>query len=227
MISWPARRCREPPLKPGENNRLPLMKLQFGTGDVRILDEDDVYRGHYGVRRLTLQHRTFRGDWSAPLSREVFERGDAVGVLLWDPLRDELVMLEQFRVGAMRGENCPWMLELVAGVVEPGESDEDVARRESLEEADMRVLDLVPVARFFPSPGACTEQVRLFVGRVESASAGGVHGCEDEDEDILVHRLPRSQVMELLDAGAINNGHTLITLQWLRMNGDALRQRWT
>ena len=203
------------------------MKLQFSAGDVNILDDSEVFRGYYGVRRLTLRHRSFDGGWSEPLTREVFERGDAVGVLPWDPRSDELVLLEQFRVGALRGEDSPWMLELVAGVVEPGESDEEVARREAIEEADLCVEALAPIACFYPSAGACSEQVRLFVGKVDSSGAGGVHGCDEEHEDILVHRLSREAVMTLLDAGEITNGHTLIALQWLRIHGSALRQRWS
>lgn len=202
------------------------MKLKYGAGDVRVLEDVDVFSGHYRLRRVSLEHRAFDGGWTGPFTRELFERGDAVGVLPWDPERDELVMIEQFRVGAIRGDDSPWMLELVAGVVEAGESDEEVARRESREEADLELTALEPIARFFPSPGGCSEQVRLFVGRVDSANAGGVHGCDDEHEDILVHRLPRPQVMAWLDDGRISNGHTLVALQWLRIHGDALRQRW-
>ncbi len=202
------------------------MEHRFGAGDVRVLEDREVFGGHYRVRQLRLEHRAIAGGWSEPLSRELFERGDAVGVLPWDPGRDELVMIEQFRIGAIRDAGSPWMLELVAGVVEEGESDADVARRESLEEAGLSLSALEPIACFFPSPGGCSEQVRLFAGRVDSGSAGGIHGCDDEGEDILVHRLPRQQVMEWLDAGRINNGLTLVALQWLRIHGDALRQRW-
>jgi len=202
------------------------MRIQFGADDVRILDESRSWQGHFSVRQLRLQHRLFAGGWSETLRREVFDRGDAVGVLPWDPLRDELVMLEQFRVGAMRNSDSPWMLELVAGVVEAGEDDEKVARRETQEEADLHIEQLEPVACFYPSAGACTEQVRLFVGKVSSAAAGGLHGCAEEGEDIRVHVLPRPQVLQWLEQGLINNGHTLITLQWLQIHGDALRRRW-
>jgi ADP-ribose pyrophosphatase len=203
------------------------MNLKYSFSDVRVLADEDVFRGHYRMRRITLEHRRFDGGWSEPVSRELFERGDAVGVLLWDPVRDELVMLEQFRVGAIRGADSPWMLELVAGVVEAGESDEDVAHRETAEESGLSLTALEPIVTFFPSPGGCSEQVRLFVGRVDSADAGGVHGCDNEGEDILVHRLARAEVMAMLDADRINNGHTLVALQWLRIHGDALRERWT
>ncbi len=203
------------------------MELTYTASDVRVLTDEDAFSGHYRLRRVTLEHRRFDGGWSAPITRELFERGDAVGVLLWDPDRDELVMLEQFRVGAVRGDASPWMLELVAGVVEPGESDEDVAHRETAEESGLSLAALEPIVTFFPSPGACSEQVRLFVGRVSSAAASGVHGCLEEGEDILVHRLPRVEVMAMLENNRINNGHTLIALQWLQIHGDALRQRWT
>lgn len=203
------------------------MDFQFGAGDVRIIEQAQAYSGHFSLRRLRLQHRLFGGGWSETLPREVFDRGDAVGILPWDPQRDELVMLEQFRVGAMRDDDNPWMLELVAGVVEPGESDAAVALREAQEEAALEVLALEPVACFYPSAGACSEQVRLFIGRVHSDSAGGVHGCADEGEDIRVHVLPRLQVLDWLAAGKISNGHTLIALQWLQIHGDALAQRWS
>jgi ADP-ribose pyrophosphatase len=156
----------------------------------------------------------------------VFDRGDAVGVLPWDPVTDELILLEQFRVGAMRGGDSPWMLELVAGIVEAGESDQEVARREAVEEAALDIQELEPVACYYPSSGACSEQVRLFVGKAARPTAPGIHGCTDEGEDIRVHVLPREQVMALLDAGEIVNGHTLITLQWLRLHGESLRERW-
>ncbi|MEP5766298.1 MAG: NUDIX domain-containing protein [Halieaceae bacterium] len=203
------------------------MDRQFGAEDVRILAQPRIFNGHFSIRRLQLQHRSFSGGWCQPLTREVFDRGDAVGVLLWDPQRDELVMLEQFRPGAIRGNESPWMLELVAGIVEAGEEDEQVARRETVEEADLQLLALEPIARFYPSAGACSEQVRLFLGKVDSAAAGGVHGCAEEGEDIRVQALPRTQVLELLAAGLISNGHTLVALQWLQLHGEALRQRWT
>ena len=108
------------------------VELKFGAQDVRVLDRQTAWSGHFSVNRLTLQHRRFAGGWSEPLVREVFERGDAVGVLPYDPVTDSLVLIEQFRPGAMRGDDSPWMLELIAGVVEAGESDADVVHREAL-----------------------------------------------------------------------------------------------
>ncbi len=200
--------------------------MRFSGKDVRVLEDVEAFNGYYRIRRLTLEHRSFKGDWAPAITRELFERGDAVGVLLWDVDLDELVLIEQFRVGALGDEETPWMLELVAGVVESGETDTFVAERETAEESGLELMALEPIARFYPSAGACSEQVRLFIGRVDARQAQGVHGCADEGEDILVHRLPRSEVMHILDANRINNGHTLIALQWLRIHGDALRERW-
>jgi ADP-ribose pyrophosphatase len=202
------------------------LELTFGAQDVRVLEQQTAWSGHFSIRKLTLQHRCFAGGWSEPLVREVFERGDAVGVLPYDPETDSLVMIEQFRPGAMRGDDSPWMLELIAGVVESGESDEQVVHREAMEEAGCSLSELLPIATVLPSAGACTEQVRLFCGRVSSAAIGGIHGLVEEGEDILVHSVPRRDALQLLAEDRIPNGHTLIALQWLHIHGQSLRERW-
>ena len=199
---------------------------RFSHDDARILEQDVVYQGFFRMDRLRLQHRLFAGGWSPPFTREVFERGDAVAVLPWDPVRDELILVEQFRVGAVRQQDSPWMLELVAGMVADGESDEAVAHREALEEAGCRMDRLLPIASFYPSAGACSEQIRMFVGRVVSAGVGEIHGLDGEHEDLLVHGIPRQQALAMLDANEINNGHTLIALQWLARHGEAVRGQW-
>jgi ADP-ribose pyrophosphatase len=201
-------------------------ELRFGAQDVRVLVREAVFNGHFAVSRLTLQHRCFAGGWSEALTREVFERGDAVGVLPYDPVADELILVEQFRPGALRDDDSPWMLELVAGVVESGEADEAVVHREAMEEAGCELAELVPIASFFPSAGACSEQVRLFCGRVTGAGVGGVHGLDSEGEDILVHAVPREEALALLAQDRIPNGHTLIALQWLQLHGPRLREHW-
>jgi len=202
------------------------VELKFGAQDVRVLERQSAWSGHFAVSRLTLQHRRFAGGWSEPLVREIFERGDAVGVLPYDPVTDSLVMIEQFRPGAMREGDSPWMLELIAGVVEPGESDADVVHREAWEEAGCELSELVPIATVLPSAGACTEQVRLFCGRVSSAAIGGIHGLAEEGEDILVHSVRRTEALQMLADDRIPNGHTLIALQWLHIHGESLRERW-
>ncbi|MEO0436016.1 MAG: NUDIX domain-containing protein [Pseudomonadota bacterium] len=201
-------------------------KLRFAKEDVRVLGDEQVFDGYFKVHRRKFQHRAFAGDWSQPVVREVFERGDAVGVLPYDPSTDSLILIEQFRAGCVRDGDSPWMLELIAGIVEAGEDDLDVARRESIEEAGCE-LDLIePIAAYYPSAGACTEHVRLFCGRALTAADGKVRGLASEGEDILVHRIPRDVVMKALKEGQINNGHTLVALQWFALHVDELRHRW-
>jgi len=140
---------------------------------------------------VTLRHRLFAGGWSSPIRRELFQRGDAVGVLPWNPRADEVVLIEQFRVGAMRGSDSPWMLELIAGVVEPGESDTAVAHRESEEEAGCQLTRLEPIATFYPSAGACSEQIRLFIGETTGADHGARRRRATTIETLLGSRFAR------------------------------------
>ncbi|MEL7043837.1 MAG: NUDIX domain-containing protein [Pseudomonadota bacterium] len=201
--------------------------LRFGPADVRVLEEERVFDGYFAVDRRTLQHRAFAGGWAEPVTREIFERGDAVGVLPYEPESDSLILIEQFRAGSLRDAASPWMLELVAGIVEPGESDIDVVHREAEEEAGCRLAQLEPIASYYPSSGACSEHVRLFCGRVLEAGVGDVRGLDSEGEDILVHRLTVDEVLELLRENRINNGHTLVALQWLALHHTRLREEWT
>lgn len=199
---------------------------RFGAEDVLLENRETNFSGYFSVETVTLRHRLFAGGWSSSIRRELFQRGDAVGVLPWNPHTDEVVLIEQFRVGAMRGADNPWMLELIAGIVESGESDSSVAHREAEEEAGCELRRLEPIATFFPSAGACSEQIRLFIGETTGADHGSVRGLAGEHEDILVHQIARSEALAMLSRGEINNGHTLIALQWLALNGERLRANW-
>ena len=130
--------------------------------------------------------------------QELFQRGDAVAVLPWDVEADRVILIEQFRPGAIRRAESPWMLEAIAGVVEEGEADEAVAHREAAEEAGCTMDALLPIVSYYPSPGACTEQIRLFIGRLTEAAIGEVRGVETEHEDILVHSVAREDAVALL-----------------------------
>lgn len=202
-------------------------RLRFSRADARTVHRERVFAGYFAVDRITVEHRAFAGGWAAPVTREVFERGDAVGVLPYEPATDSLILVEQFRAGALRDARSPWMLELIAGIVEPGESDESVVHREADEEAGCTLDDLVPIASYYPSAGACSEHVRLYCGRVVSAAVGQIKGADGEGEDILVHRIGCEDALQLLRSDRINNGHTLIALQWFVLNRDRLRERWS
>lgn len=198
--------------------------------DVQVLEDEPGYEGFFRIRRLRLRHRRFDGGWSPVLSRELFERREAVGVLLYDPVLDAIALVEQFRVGPLfrddpRDAN-PWLWELVAGLIDSNESPAAVARRESLEEAGCVVAELEPVLEYFSSPGGSNEYFYLFCGRCDLSRAGGIHGLAEEGEDIRVHVLSRIDALCRLDAGDFRNAHTLLALQWLRLHGEQLRSRW-
>jgi ADP-ribose pyrophosphatase len=196
--------------------------------DVKIIRHEELYRGFFRLERYCLQHKLYRGGWSAEIEREIFERGRTVGVLLYDPDRDEVVMVEQFRLAAHLAGLPSWELELVAGIVDKhGESETELARREAKEEAG---LDLIGepefLHRYMPSTGACTETIDLFCARVDARGAGGIHGLADENEDIKVVVLSFEQAMQQVRADAIKNGPTLLALYWLAAERERLRRAW-
>ena len=165
---------------------------------------------------------------SGELAREIFERGNAVGVLLYDAARDALVLIEQFRLPAHLAGLDAWQLEIVAGIIDrPGESALDVVHREAKEEAGLVVDgEVLPIHRYLTSPGGSTETVALYCGRVDSRDAGGIHGLADEHEDIKVVVKGYDETMTLLRAGKIDNGFTIVALYWLAANRDRLRREW-
>lgn len=192
----------------------------FNHQDVRVTKDETAFQGYFRVKQLTLSHKRFEGD-EIEITREVFQRGDAVCVLLFDPLRDKVVMVEQFRVGSLKGPS-PWMLEVVAGVVEEGETSQEVAKREAVEEAGLVLGELKRITRFLPSPGGCDEWIDLLYAEVDSEMAQGVHGLPEEGEDICVHVLSSDDAIELVDQGVINSSPAIIALQWLALNRSSL-----
>lgn len=196
---------------------------QLTRDDVELLKRETLHQGFFRLEALELRHRLFEGGWSEPMRREVHDRFDAVGVMLYDPDRDSLVLIEQFRAGAVDDSVSPWKLEFVAGLVEEGESVEDVARREAWEEAGCKVAELIRLHTYYPSPGACNEQVTLFCGLVDTQGLGGIHGLDEEHEDIRVHVMPFANAWELLEQGRLDNAMSLIGLHWLNSQRASLR----
>ena len=191
-----------------------------------ILEKSVVYDGFFRLERYRLQHELFAGGWSREMQRECLERGQAVAVLPYDPERDRVVLIEQFRTGAIKDPDGPWLLEIVAGIVEEGETHQDVARRETVEEAGCKLFDIIPISHCFVSPGGTTETVAIFCGRVDTARTGGIHGVDEEHEDIRVHVFPRSEAIAMVRNDRIRSAPAVIALQWLALNFESLRERW-
>jgi ADP-ribose pyrophosphatase len=194
--------------------------------DVEIIKRDTVYRGYLKVEKWQVRHRSFAGGWSAPVQREVVERGQAVGVLPYDPARDEVLLIEQFRPGAYGAGMNPWLIEVIAGIIEPGEALEDVVQREALEEAGCRVIDLMPMMRCLVSPGILTESVALYCGRTETAGLGGIHGLATEGEDIRAFVMTLDAAVALVNEDKIANIAAVVSLQWLALNRERVRRAW-
>ena len=181
-----------------------------------LLDRTLAFDGYFKIIRYRLQHTLFAGGWGKPIVREVFERGSAAAVLPYDRERDELLLVEQFRIGALNDPAGPWLMELIAGIIEPGEPIEEVVRREAVEEAGITLDEVTPITDYYVSPGGTTEKLHLFWATADLSGAGGVHGLEDEGEDIRVHVVRPEEAFRMVDEGEIRNAMTLLALQWFR-----------
>ncbi len=212
------------------------MKPAKTAQDVEIVKRETVFDGYFQMVQYHLRHRKFDGDWSDTLSREVFQRGAVTAVLPYDAKLDRLVLIEQFRTGAWAAmeddtlfplaSSSPWLIEIVAGVVEEGEAPEDVARRELVEESNCTALDIQHVMTIHATPGAVNEPLAIFCAHIDSTDVGGTHGLDSEGEDIKVFTVSPGEAMAMLDAGQVLNATAVIALQWFALNHDKLRQRW-
>lgn len=192
-----------------------------------LVDRVEAFQGYFKVGRYSFRHSLFQGGQSPLIVREVFERGHAAAVLPYDPVRDELVLIRQFRAGSYVAGLHPWGWETVAGIIEEGEAPATVVRREAVEEAGLEIGDLIAMHNVIASPGAMSETCALFLGRVDTAGAGGVFGLETEGEDILVRVVPFTEARAMLDRGEIDNATAVIALQWLALHRDDVRARWS
>ncbi len=197
------------------------------TDDVEIIARETAYQGYFRIDRYRLRHRQFDGGMGGAHLREVLERGHAAALIPYDPVLDQVVLIEQFRIGAYAAGRQPWLTEIVAGIIEDGEAAEQVVRRELMEEAGLELIGAPePVAEFLVSPGCSTETVTVFCGRVDATGAGGIHGLAHEHEDIRVLAMSFTEAMSRLDAGRIGNSPAVVALQWLALNRHALREKW-
>ena len=199
----------------------------FDEKDVEIVEKSVGYDGYSRLDVYRLRHRLFEGGWSPVLSRELLERGHAVAALPYDPVRDEVVLLEQFRVGALAAGLPPWQIEIVAGVIDEGETPEQVVHRETREECGCTVSELAHITNYLSSAGILSEILHVYCVRVDATDVGGIHGVPDEGEDIRVFTLPPDRAVARAGSLELMHAPSVIALQWLSANRDRLRKKWT
>lgn len=193
-----------------------VKKHRFSRSDFRLESSKTVFQGFFSVAALKVSHRLFKGGWSPPIARELFQRGEAVGVLLYDPKHQLVGLVEQFRVGAINDQNGPWQYEVVAGMIEPGETPVSVAHRELQEEAGLAVDKLVPICDYLVSAGGTDEKMHLFCGLTDLKGKQGIFGLESENEDILLHVWLYDEALQAQAEGLLNSAAVTISLLWLQ-----------
>ncbi len=198
----------------------------FTQNDYEIINRDVLHQGFFRMARYELRYRLFDGGWGEPVTREVMERKSAAAILPYDPILDQVVLIEQFRPGAIANPQSPWVLEIVAGVLDPHEKPAEVAKREAQEEAGCEVMDIYPIYEYFVSPGGSNEYLWLFIGHIDASETGGIHGLSEEHEDIRTFTVSTDEAFMLVQEGKIKTAPAIIALQWLQLNREWLKQLW-
>ncbi|MBA2710008.1 MAG: NUDIX domain-containing protein [Tatlockia sp.] len=200
--------------------------IQFSNKDLEIKQEETVYQGYFKIKCFHFRHRLFAQGWTPIVKREVLESGNAVGVLAYDPLLNKVVLIQQFRIGAFKDEESPWLLEIIAGSVDSNNSYEQTAHREAKEEAGLELLELHHICEYWTAPAGLTQKVHLFCARVDAQKVNGIYGLKDEDEDIKVSVVQITDAFNAVKNGEIKSAHAIIALQWLELNLEQLRKQW-
>ena len=193
-----------------------MIKPTYQQDDIKIHKEETCYQGFFRMSKITLQHKMFNGQWGPIISRELFQRGEAAAVLLYDPQLDVVVLTEQIRIGALNYDS-PWQFEIVAGMLEQGLTTEEVAIKEAKEESGAEIQQLIPISRYLSSSGGCDEVLHVFMAEVDSSNIEGVHGVAHESEDIKITKVSSADAFAGVNSGIISNAATIIALQWLEL----------
>jgi ADP-ribose pyrophosphatase len=192
-----------------------------------IHNKEIAYSGFFRLEKYWLTHTLYNGGWSEQVCRELFVRGRCVAVLLYDPHTDKVVLIEQFRVGAILNPDKAWLIEIVAGAIEDGETAVEVAHREALEEAGCVIEDLRVINEFYTTPGGAAERITLFCGKVDSTKIDeGVHGLAEEQEDILVRTVDFAEAYRMVESNEIDSAIPILAIQWLALHKQAVQAQW-
>ncbi len=198
-----------------------------GRGSVEIIEKTTPYKGYFQIDTYQFRHSLFEGGISQEISREIFERGHAAAVLLFDAKTDEVILIEQFRPGAYAASMDPWLIEVVAGIIEQDETAEELAHREAMEESGCQIGRLEKIGTFLMTPGGSSETITLFCGEVLNQEIKRSYGLDHEGEDIRTHKLKAAESYQLMHSGKVTNAITAIALQWLELNNERIRTKWS
>jgi ADP-ribose pyrophosphatase len=193
---------------------------------LEVIARERCFSGFLRLVRYRLRHSLYAGGWSHAIERERIERLNAVAAILYDAIRDRIVMIEQFRIGALEHGRGAWTLEPIGGILNRGERADEVVRREALEEAGLEIQQLEHIATYRVSPGVSADRIRLFCGRVDAEKAVGIHGVKEEGEETRVRVLDAEQTISGLYSGSIDASSAIIGVQWLASNRGRLRLEW-
>lgn len=196
-----------------------------GPGDIATGAPRLSYANFFAVEEYDVSWRRFDGTPSDTVTRAAFVSGDAVTVLPYDPVRDRVLVVEQFRAGPMaRGDGQSWQIETIAGRVDPFETPQDAARREAVEEAGLTLADLILVAQYYPSPGAMTEYLYSYLALTDLPDgSAGVFGVAGEAEDIRGHLISFDELIALVTSGEVANAPLILTALWLQRERSRFR----
>lgn len=202
-------------------------RIQFTHDDVRLKPIENLYDGFFKINLYQFKHALFAGGESEVIRREILERGDAVAVLPYDPVTEQVLLIEQIRIGAIKSKHTPWLLECIAGMTDGSEDYESVVKKEAFEEAGLNLTELEFMLSYLSSPGGTTERLYLYLAHADLSQINtGIYGLDTEGEDIKTHIMDLDEAFERLNRGEIDNAATVICLQWLALNRDRIRKKW-
>jgi ADP-ribose pyrophosphatase len=185
------------------------MKLKY-----KIINKKNLYSGFFSLNKYEFIHEKHNGEWTSAVEREVFSGAHVSTLLPYDPIKKEIILIQQFRAGVLSRYDESYLLEIVAGIVDECENPEQTAIRECFEETGCEVKKIFPIQSYFPAPGSSESYYHLYLGEIQAFDGERIKGLEKENEDILVKSFKIDEVRQMLKKKKITNGLTLIALQW-------------
>ena len=188
------------------------------NSNFKVTNKKNLYDGFFKMNEVSLKYKKYDGSWSNEIKRELFGGAQVSAVLPYDPIKKEIVLIQQFRPGTISRNTNNYLKEIVAGIIDPGESPEIAAKRECLEETGYKIKKLTSIQGYYPAPGSSESFYHLFLGEVDSKNGRKIMGLDTENEDILVESYNINQVKKMMQNGELINGLSLIAIQWFFLN---------